>query len=133
MPWLEPKLDWASEDYYNPEDLNRVENNTTELAQLIQQLMGVKINLENTITDRNYSTIEFADSLNRVERNLQKLSVLNLLGLQPLKTNWRVGDPFNFKDAIRLENNLSILYGVLSKNINTVAYCGTYACGEEVI
>lgn len=87
--WQEPKLNWTKEDYYNAKDLNRVENNTLEVAQLIQQLIGVNVNLENTITNRDYSYIEFADSLNRVERNLQKLSVLNLNGLQQLKTNWQ--------------------------------------------
>ncbi|MBU3226812.1 hypothetical protein [Clostridium algidicarnis] len=131
--WLTPKLDWTEENYYNAEDLNRVENNTLEVAQLIQKLMGIKVNLEGIITNRDYSTIEFADSLNRVERNLQKLSVLNLDGLKSLKTNWQAGDSFNYKDAIRLENNLSILYGILSKNIININYCGTFNCGEEII
>lgn len=131
--WLTPKLDWTEDNYYNPEDLNRVESNTVKVAQLIQQLLGINVNLESTTTDRDYSTIEFADSLNRVERNLEKLSVLNLSGLKPLKTNWQMGDPFSFKDAIRLETNLAVLYPVLSKNITNVNYCGMVTCGEDVV
>lgn len=131
--WVNPKLNWKETDYYNAEDLNRVENNTIEVAQLIKQLIGVDVNLESTVINRDYSSIEFADSLNRVERNLEKLSVLNLNSLQSLKTNWQVGDPFNYKDAIRLENNLSVLYGILSKNTNNIMYCGFFNCGEEVI
>lgn len=131
--WLAPKLNWTEDNYYNAEDLNRVETNTLEVAQLIEQLIGVNVNLESTVTNRDYSSIEFADSLNRVERNLEKLSVLDLDGLRQLKTNWQVGDSFSYKDAVRLENNLSILYNVLSKNITNINYCGVFNCGEEVI
>lgn len=133
MAWQEAKTDWSSGDYYNAEDLNRVENNTLEVARLIQQLVGVNVNLEATVTDRSYRSIEFADSLNRVERNLEKLSVLNLGKLKPLKTTWQTGDIFSYKDAIRLENNLTILYSVLNENVANVNYCGTFSCGEEVI
>jgi len=133
MAWQEAKTDWSSDDYYNAEDLNRVENNTLEVARLIQQLVGVNVNLEATVTDRSYRSIEFADSLNRVERNLEKLSVLNLGKLKPLKTTWQTGDIFSYKDAIRLENNLTILYSVLNENVANVNYCGTFSCGEEVI
>lgn len=129
--WIAPKLNWTEDDYYNPEDLNRVENNTLEVAQLIQQLIGTNVNLESTVTNRDYSSIEFADSLNRVERNLEKLSVLNLNGLKTLKTNWQAGDSFSYKDAIRLENNLFVLYEVLSKNTVNINYCGTFSCGEK--
>lgn len=129
--WIAPKLNWTEDDFYNAEDLNRVENNTLEVAQLIKQLIGIDVKLETTINNRNYISIEFADSLNRVERNLEKLSVFNLENLQSLKTNWQVGDPFTYKDAKRLENNLNILYDVLSKNIASVQYCGTFNCGEK--
>lgn len=131
--WQTPKLDWTEDDYYNTEDLNRVENNTVEVSDLIKQTIGTDVNLESSITNRDYSAIDFADSLNRIERNLQKLSVLNLSGLKALKTTWKVGDPFSYKDAIRLENNTAILYKVLSGNLTNVQCCGTLNCGEEVI
>lgn len=127
MAWLTPKLDWTEDDYYNAEDLNRVENNTFEVAQLLG------VNLEPVKIDRDYSTIEFNDSLNRVERNIEKISILNLPGLKPLKTTWQAGDPFNFRDAIRLETNAAILYPVLIKNRANTRYCGSLICGEDVI
>lgn len=133
MMWINPKLNWSAIDYYNAADLNRVENNTQEVANLIRQVIGTIINLEPIVTDRDYSSIEFFDGLNRVERNLEKLSVLNLDGLMPLKTNWQVGDSFSYEDAIRLENNLSILYAILSKNAVATHYAGTFNCGEDVI
>lgn len=131
--WLTPKLNWTEDDYYNAVDLNRVENNTAVVAQLIQQLVGTTIVLEQVKTDRDYTSIDFADSFNRVERNLEKLSVFSLDGLQPLKTDWQVGDPFSFRDARRYENNLSVLHNVLNKNMTTLRYSGTLACGEDVI
>lgn len=131
--WQTPKLDWTADDYYNAEDLNRVESNTQEVAELIKELLGIDINLEAPVTNRDYSSIEFADSLNRVERNLEKLSVLNLDGLKALKTSWQAGDSFSYKDAVRLENNLSVLYNILSKNTNNIFYCGNLNCGEEAV
>lgn len=131
--WITPKLNWTEDNFYNPEDLNRVENNILEVSALIEQLLGTDVGLEPIITNRDYSSIDFADSFNRVERNLERLSVFSLDGLQPLKTDWQVGDPFSFKDANRYESNLSILYNVLSKNITTLLYSGTINCGEDVI
>lgn len=131
--WQEPKLNWTEDDYYNAEDLNRVEMNTNEVALLIKQLIGLDVGLEELVTDRDYKRIEFADSLNRIERNLERLSVLNLPGIRQLKTNWQTLDPFDYRDATRLETNLSILYGILIKNTTTVNYTGMFYCGEVVI
>ena len=127
MAWITPKLDWTEEDYYNAEDLNRVENNTNEVAQLLG------VSLEAVKTDRDYSSIEFDNGLNRIERNLEKVSILNLPGIKALKTNWQAGDIFNYRDAIRLETNPAIIYPVLLKNRANMRYCGSYICGEDVI
>lgn len=131
--WQTPKLDWTPDDYYNAEDLNRVENNTLEVSKIIKELLAVNVNLESIITNRDYSSIEFADSLNRIERNIQKISIFTLNDIDTLKTTWKVGDNFSYKDAIRLENNTSIIYDLLSKNVNAMAYCGEFNCGEDVI
>ncbi|MEY8001213.1 hypothetical protein AB8U03_13610 [Clostridium sp. Mt-5] len=133
MAWQTPKLNWTEDDFYNPEDLNRVENNTLEVADLIKQILDNDVGLESIVTNRDYSAIEFADSLNRIERNIQKVSVLNLNGLVASKTTWNVGDAFSFKDAIRLETNTSIIYALLIKNVDNVPYCGNLNCGEDVI
>lgn len=133
MPWIKPKIDWTEYDYHNAVDMNRVESNTQEIASLILQLTGVDVGLETPVTDRDYSTIEFADGLNRIERNLEKLSVFPLEGLGELKTNWEVGESFSYVDARRLETNLSILYPMMNKNANNLLYCGEVICGEGVL
>lgn len=127
------KIDWGPDDYYNAEDFNRVENNTLEVVKLINELLGSDIKLEPVVTNRNYSSIEFPDSLNRIERNIEKDSSLNLNGIVPMKTTWKVGDSFSYRDANRLENNLYIIYSLLIKNIGNVPYCGTFNCGSQVI
>ena len=127
------KIDWGPDDYYNAEDFNRVENNTLEVVKLINELLGSDIKLEPVVTNRNYSSIEFPDSLNRIERNIEKDSSLNLNGIVPMKTTWKVGDSFSYRDANRLENNLYIIYSLLIKNIGNVPYCGIFNCGSQVI
>jgi len=130
--WQTPKLDWSEDDFYNAEDLNRVEGNTAATAELLRTLLGIKVALESVVTDRDYTSIEFADSLNRIERNIRRLSVINIPGLKAQKTNWLPGDAFSYKDAIRLEKNVAILYPILNANLASIKYCGTFACGEEL-
>lgn len=133
VEWLKPKIDWTAQDKYNYYDLNRVENNTLKVYLLMKYVLGSP-DIESVVLDRDYSTIEFADSLNRLERNIQTLSnQLKLDGIKPSKTNWQVGDPFDYNDANRLETNLAILYPVLLNNLDTLRYCGTFNCGEEAV
>lgn len=65
--WITPKLDWTRTDYYNFEDLNRVENN----SEVVTGLVGYFIGLPplSFLTERSMKRIEFADSLNRIEGN----------------------------------------------------------------
>lgn len=124
------KTDWAKEDFYNAEDLNRVEADTQFIAELIKNLLLEDVRLEPIVVNRDYTSIEFADSFNRLEGNISKLKTFDLPNWQPLKTNWKVGEPFSYKDANRYEQNLDILYKLLTRGLK---YCGDFSCGEEVI
>ena len=125
--WIEPKLDWKETDYYNYWDLDRVENNT----KVVADMLGVTV--EDIVIDRDYKSIPYARVLNKVEGNIEKVSYLPLEGLEEMKTNWQYGDSFDWKDALRLEKNLKITYDVLFKNRQNQLYCGTFLCGEEVV
>lgn len=130
MPWIEPKINWSSEDYYNFEDLNRVENNI-EVIKVIVNLYFKDMDLTINRT-RNMKSIEFADSLNRIEKNIKVLkenSVTPLIWIDS-KLNWQPGTSFNFEDANRLENNLLHLFNLLEITIDNFKYCGTLNCGE---
>lgn len=129
--WIHPKTDWTGEDYYNFKVLNRVENNTEYLKELLN-ILGHNIDID-TMSNRDIKHIEFAESLNRIESNINKLKIYPILNWIPVKTDWQDNDPFSYKDANRLENNLLHLYYFTQSNVNNFKYCGTYICGEEMI
>jgi len=134
MNWITPKIDWNGNDFFNFEDTNRIENNTGIVKDLIVFLEG-NFNLEQLKTDRDMINIEFADSLNRIERNIEKLkdNFYKPLNWEPVKTNWKAGDSFSYIDANRLEKNLKLLYDLAKCTTDNLKYCGTFSCGEEVI
>lgn len=134
MDWITPKIDWNGNDFFNFEDTNRIENNAGVVKDLIAFLEG-NFNLEQLKTDRNMISIEFADSLNRIERTIEKLKneFYAPIGWQECKTNWKAGDSFSYIDANRLEKNLKILYELAKCTTDNLKYCGTFSCGEEVI
>lgn len=132
MVWITPKLDWQPSDYYNFEDLNRVENNTEVIAELIAAF-GIPPVIT-TITDREMVAIELAVSLNRIEGNINALGQkYKPLGWEENKLDWRANTPFDYQDAIRLEKNLALLHFYYRGNMDNFRYCGAYTCGEEVI
>lgn len=134
MPWQEPKTNWTKDDYYNFGDLDRVEGNSSYLADLLTSYRGQAVTII-TITARDIKRIEFYDSLNRVEENIQTLadSFYIPIGWIAMKTNWKSGESFTYIDAKRLEINLQLLYELLINAIDSMKYCGTFTCGEEVI
>lgn len=132
MGWLPPKTDWNSNDYYNFEDLNRVENNTQIVAGLVKLFYAIP-DLE-TNTNRDMSSIEFAESLNRIENNIKILGEKRILpGWISPKIDWEYNQGFSYVDANRLERNLELLYKHYKENSGLFKYCGAYTCGEEVI
>lgn len=133
MSWFNPKLDWKETDYHNYADLNRVENNTLEVANYLN---GIQYNIPvlTSKTDRDNSFIDFLSSINRIENNIEtvKNSFLIPPGYQGSKA-WSIGLGFSYLDAIRLENNLSLLYQWSMIAKDNQRFCGIYNCGEEVI
>lgn len=128
---LPGKTDWKADDYYNADDLNRVEANTQFIAEFLQS-MDYVIPLEPVETGRNKESIEFADGLSRVERNIELIrnKFLTPPGYAAGKV-WTALMAFSYIDANRLERNLELLYkwGLIAKD--NLRYCGTFACGEE--
>lgn len=133
--WITPILVWDSSKFYNFGDLNRVENNTAVVAELISHFDTVSP-LE-TIDNRTIKRIEFADSLNRIESNQdvlrQRYTPKDWIARDEELGEWKANDPFDYQDAARLENNLALLYFYYQGNFSARPYCGAYTCGEEVI
>lgn len=129
--WVNPKIDWAEDDYHNFEDMNRIESNTVAVADY---LASIHYNMPaiTAVTNRNTLSIDFISSINRIENNIEaiKNAFATPSGYLPKKT-WLVGMGFNWQDANRLEQNLKLLYewGLIAKE-NQI-YCGTFSCGTE--
>ncbi|MEG0450585.1 MAG: hypothetical protein RR595_12075 [Lysinibacillus sp.] len=130
--WITPKLDWTSSDFYNFEDLNRVENNTEVVAELVGHFiplppMAITVN-------RDMKRIEFADSLNRIEGNQDVLRQrYTPVEWMPNKLDWKANAAFSFNDARRIEHNLNLLYQHYKGNTELVPFCGAFTCGEEAV
>lgn len=126
--------DWDNADYYNYWELNRIEEITKNMPELISVLKECPP-VTNVIADRNIESIEFKDSLNRLEGNIKKLieQLNNPPGTVEPKTYWWYNMPFSFEDANRLEQNLKLMYEHVVGNLGYIRHCGMYTCGEEVI
>jgi len=132
MPWLTPKTDWKESDYYNFADLNRVESNSEYIASLLTSYRGQPVTIT-VVTNRDMRRIEFYDSMNRIEANIQTLAdnFFEPVGWETPKTNWASGKPFDYRDANRLERNLQLLHDLILKAFDTLKYCGTFYAGED--
>lgn len=120
MAWITPKTDWNNFDYFNFEDLNRIENNTKEVASIISKLYYLPT--QTYVLNRTMKTIEFASGFNRIEGNINQLSTFNRpSNWLPMKLNWRENDSFTYEDANRLERNLLTLYQYYTKNYSILA------------
>lgn len=126
--WLEPKTDWGPRDFYNFEDLDRVENNTAEILVLIAYF-DTPPDLT-IVTDRTMKRIEFQDSIDRVDGNVRQL------GQRYKPVGWvddELNVPIDYRDANRWEQNLSLLYFYYRGNADALPYCGAFICGEEAV
>ena len=126
------KTDWLPTDYYNFEDLNRVEQATEIVRDRIAIFRGENVPID-IVTNRSESHIEFADSLNRIENNILqlKLTFPNTALFEFSKTDWVHDTPFDFSDANRLERNLYDMFYAIEANISNIPYCGQIIAGQE--
>ncbi|MEG0133414.1 MAG: hypothetical protein RR891_07680 [Clostridium sp.] len=129
---ITPKMNWTRFDKYNIEDLNRVEANIEKTLQELQYLCSEsKIGLIKV--DRTYIDIEFADSINRIESNIETLKqqFYTPNGWIPTKTNWKALDNFSYVDANRLEINIKLLYDLIQSAKVNLQFCGAAMSGDD--
>ena len=109
-----------------------MESNTQVVVELVK-LFNKTPDLE-IEANRDMSSIEFAESLNRIENNIKILGERRILpGWISPKMDWEHNQKFSYVDANRLEKNLKLLYEYYKGNSSLFQYCGAYTCGEEVI
>ncbi len=125
------KTDWTRDDQYGPDELNRVEADTQYVAELAYGA-GYPVTLEDVVVDRDMAGYEFANSLSRVERNIDAIAqgFLPPPGYVQSKT-WIAGLRHDYTDANRIERNLQLLHDWLVGTIASFRWCGTFTCGED--
>ena len=128
----EAKTNWTAQDYYTHYDLNRVEDMTLEVTDEVNEYLNIHI-INTLVRNRNMYAIEYASSLNRIEGNIKRLGdYLAYITLETPKTDWKYDDPFDYRDANRLEQNLLLMYVYLTGNKNNQnRYCGQVIAGEK--
>jgi hypothetical protein len=125
LAWETPQT-FTSSDYYNYDDLNRVENNTQYLNDLLESI-GYSPTITGVNTSRDNTSLAYYDDLNRIEQNIQNLvdASYEPLTWETPKTTWvSVIDSFDYTDANRLENNLLNLKNMVDGIIEALLYCG---------
>jgi len=126
MAWANPVTNWTAHNYFNYADWNRIEGNSAALATLMQTC-GYNVALT-TITNRiDGSTLDFYDSLNRIEGNI--LSLYACYNVAPLgwiapKTTWTYDQPFSYIDTNRMEGDELALYNMVNGIIQEYVACG---------
>lgn len=72
MAWITPKTNWASTDYFNIGDYNRIKNNLTWLQGMVNQVYP-NISISAMGNDKTYSDYIYADEFNLFETNLNAI------------------------------------------------------------
>lgn len=133
IKWYGAKTDWAKNDYLNCEDMNRIEINTQATKELLEKLKGY-FSIGAIKSDRTMLSFDYDADLDRIEGNIEALknNFYTPNGWIPLKLNWTGGlSGFGYEDANRIENDIWLLYELISKTINYLKYCGAFYCGQD--
>jgi hypothetical protein len=126
------KLDWLPSDFYNYEDLNRVESAINVVKKRVAEYKGVLVSIISPNLNRALNSFEYADSINRIETNIErlKLTFSEAYNFPEMKTTWKYNDNFSFADARRYEQTLYDMYYTIENNISNVPYAGQLYAGQ---
>ena len=70
MAWIEPKTDWASTDYFNIEDYNRIIGNISCLKDFAEKLFK-SFDTLSMGEEKTYVSMIYAREMNAIESNLE--------------------------------------------------------------
>ena len=71
MPWVTPKTDWQSIDYFNAEDYNRLKNNTQYIYTLYNQRGFTLPTWENMGPDKAVGDLIYKEDYRKILVNLR--------------------------------------------------------------
>lgn len=132
--FFETKENWQASDFFNYQDLNRIESNLVEVENTLRSI-HYRIPTLISRYDRDITSVDYISSINRIEYNLDTIQTnfVTPIGWRE-KKDWEVGDGFSFDDVNRIESNILKLKDLSHLAAKNFKYCGTMTCGgEEVI
>lgn len=107
--WITPKTNWKATDFINYADYNRIVNNVAFLRRWIYS--QYKIDYENMTYSSGYTDYPYADMLNAIENNLDRLNNgsfrLNIGSKTAFVDN---GKGLDYNELNRLESAILALY-----------------------
>jgi hypothetical protein len=126
--WIEPKINWVVDDYINAEDLNRIENNTGKVQEILQSYGSyIEVMLKE---DWSRTTIPYTQLTESILSNIKFLSSIHYPPpqLPTLKNDLNNANAQNMSD---IERYLKILYDYLIEAAKQFQICGTFTCGQD--
>lgn len=121
-------------DYYNYYDLNRVETNTQYIKDRLAEI-GYYANTGLIDSNKDNTSLVFYNDINRVESNINELKNCSYTpsNWQNMELDWiSVYKIFDYTDANRYENNLTLLNEMTENIADEMLYCGTFYLGDEL-
>ena len=111
--WIEPKTNWAADDYINIDDMNRIIGNITHIG------IAAKPYFPDCVippqSDVTYTTKHTPDIINTIESRLQiaNSSTVRVPDFPAQKT-WEADGPFyTYEDLNRIEGATLTLYNII--------------------
>lgn len=118
MSWIEPKVDWSENDYFNLSDYERITSNIIFLKELVD-ILYAEISLEEMQT-KDYQSLLYSEDFNVIEQNLKKIQELSFdLGLKGFE-EWSEQTIFaSYKSLNRIESYCKQIYFILSGQLDS--------------
>ena len=112
--WIQPKTNWTKDDYFNATDFNRIKNNLVSLRNIANKMYN-DFDIVSLGNDKTYRDYFYADEINTIEDNFEKINRLTINAGYGEKPIYRDnGYVMTFEELNRLERAMLDLYGKLA-------------------
>lgn len=117
MPYIVPKINWKSTDFFNIEDYNRIKDNIKEVHALAVTVYPSFL-IEDMGGDVTYISIPRAEDFNHFEDNLIKIRDRTFPFAAGGKRLWIANNPApSYKDFNRWEKLIKIMHDNLKGQV----------------
>lgn len=107
--WIKPKIEY-SDGYFNAVDYNRIKNNLKVLRELAI-IIYEEFSIQDMGPDKTYSDFLYADEINTIENNLDKINKNSVNGNYGTKLTFNANDRVpTLREIIRIEKAILDIY-----------------------